>query len=246
VTRRFRTEAIVVSRQELGESDRIVTLLSVDQGKFKAVAPGARRSKRRFGGCLDLFCRIRVSVVDKGRGLNRLEEAELLDSHEPIRKDLVAIAHAGYLAELSAAFLGESDEASAAFQLLSRNLTELDSGPISAEQLRHFELATLSIAGFAPQLASCLTCGTGDSERWRFDLDQGGIVCEGCAQGAFLIPVEADSLAFLERLQDGVAPDGRVSPECMDSARDLLAKIIDQHLQGPLRSRAFLRQLAGK
>jgi len=101
VPRRIHTDAVVLQRSELGESDRIVTLLTCDQGILRALAPAARRSKKRFGGCLELFARIEASITDKGAGrLARLEEASLRDSHEAIKSDLLSIAHASCLAEL--------------------------------------------------------------------------------------------------------------------------------------------------
>ena len=65
---RLRDQALVMERRELGEADRILVILCRDLGKVGAVAHSGRRSRRRFGGCLDLFARIDVELVDKGRG----------------------------------------------------------------------------------------------------------------------------------------------------------------------------------
>ena len=91
--RRIHTDAVVLKRSEFGESDRIVTLLTCDQGILRALAPAARKSKKRFGGCLELFTRIEASITDKGAGkLARMEEAALRDSHEAIKTDLLSSA----------------------------------------------------------------------------------------------------------------------------------------------------------
>ena len=47
---RQQDEAYVLTTQELGEADLIVTLLAEHHGKVRAVARSARRSRRRFGG----------------------------------------------------------------------------------------------------------------------------------------------------------------------------------------------------
>jgi DNA repair protein RecO (recombination protein O) len=229
----------------LGESDWIVTLLSRDFGKFRAVAPGARRSKRRFAGCLELFCLIDVRFVERANGLHRLEEAVLLDSHESITRELVSIAHAGYASELAGAFLGESDEAAGFFDLLAGALSKLKSKPLSAVDIRRYELDLLGLAGFAPRFSSCPGCGRHQAEKWFFDHLQGALLCSDCATGKELQEISADVLDLLVCLQAGAEPNMPVNAMRMSTARELLARIIDSHTSSPLKAREFLRKLAG-
>lgn len=249
--RRIHTDAIVLQRSELGESDRIVTLLTGDEGILRAVAPGARRSKRRFVGCLELFACLEVSLSDQGPGrLARLEEAVLRDSHEAVKSDLLAIAHASYLSELILVFWGERDEAGQAQRLLGEALSRLDAGPLSTEELRRFELQVLTLAGFEPRLDACLGCGAENSRQWVFDHDRGGIVCSSClaqgARGARTEPVTASVLRLLRALQKGGGVPFKPAPQTRGAARALLGRIVQEHAGRPLRAREFLRQLAGK
>lgn len=243
------TEAIVLQRSELGESDRLVTLLTCDRGILRAVAPGARRSRRRFGGCLELFARVGISAVHRrggGGGLLRLEEAVLRDSHEPLKTDLICIAHAGYLAELILAFWGEQDQAADAYRLLDESLLALDrGGPLPSAELRRFELRVLDLAGLAPRLRSCIGCGALDSRRWNFDHDRGGILCCGCPPGPRAEPLAPAALRLLRLLQhDGEIRPGAFAPKTMHAARSLLGRMIGDHAGRPLKARDFLRRLA--
>lgn len=248
--RRILTDAVVLQRSELGESDRIVTLLTCDQGILRALAPAARRSKKRFGGCLELFTRIEASITDKGAGkLARLEEAALRDSHEAIKSDLLAIAHASYLAELILVFWGERDEAAKAHALLCEALKRLEGGPLSTQELRQFELQVLSLAGFAPSLDACLDCGAKNSRQWVFDHDRGGIICKSCAaesRGPRIEPVTPSVLKLLQALQKGGKVPFRAAPQTRGAARALLGRIIQGHAGRQLHAREFLRQLAGE
>lgn len=245
--RRIHTDAIVLMRKELGESDRIVTLLTSAEGIFRVVAPAARRSKRRFGGCLELFARIEASLTDKGAGkLARLEEAVLRDSHEAIKSDLLAIAHASYLSELILAFWRERDEAGQAYGLLCEALSRLDDGPMSTGEIRRFELNVLLLAGFAPALDACLGCGAVNARQWVFDHDRGGIVCKSCADGTRTEPVTPSVLRLLQALQKGGRVPFKAAPQTRGAARALLGRIIQEHAGRPLRAREFLRQLADK
>ena len=76
---RFQTEAVLLRAVEFSESDRIVHLLTRDRGRLTAIAKGARRSKKRFGGNLDLFNHLRITVERRRRtGMARLEQAILI------------------------------------------------------------------------------------------------------------------------------------------------------------------------
>jgi len=62
---RYQTQALVLRTAPLGEADRIVTLLAADGRKLRAVARGARKSRRRFLGCLELFSHLDVTVASR-------------------------------------------------------------------------------------------------------------------------------------------------------------------------------------
>jgi DNA repair protein RecO (recombination protein O) len=241
--RKLRDRSIVLERRPLGEADWLTTLLCQEQGKLAAVAPSARRSRRRFGGCLDLFCLISVELTDKGRGgLWRLEEAQLVDAFPGIRTDLVAIAHAGYLTELSSALLREGELAGEAFVLLAQALSRLNDGPLRASDLRRFEFALLDLSGFAPQLDGCTRCATTQSAAWFFDYDQGGLVCENCERSQHAAALPLDLLQALRGLRSG--DSSRLTRTSMALAREVLARLIDQQVGRPLKAREFLKKLA--
>ena len=52
IPRRYTTDAIVLSRFDFGEADRILTLITPGSGKLKAIAKGIRRPTSRIGGSL--------------------------------------------------------------------------------------------------------------------------------------------------------------------------------------------------
>ena len=236
-----------MDRRLLGEADRVVVLLCRQQGKLSAVAPAARKSRRRFGGCLELFARIEVSLTDKGRGgLWRLEEANLVEDHTGLRGDLIAIAHAGYLTELTSALLREGEEVAGAFTLLSTGLATLDSGPMDTAGLRRYELALLDLVGLTPVFDACTGCGAQVSDGWHFDPDAGGICCSACAKGPWAEHLSLASLELLRRLRSGETIRAGRDTAAMAEARGLLSRVIDQHVGRPLKAREFLRQLAAE
>ncbi len=68
---------MVLRTHKLGEADRIVTVLSREHGKIRAVARGVRRTSSRFGGRLEPFSHIDVQFA-VGRNLDVVAQVESL------------------------------------------------------------------------------------------------------------------------------------------------------------------------
>ena len=62
IPRRYTTDAIVLSRFDLGEADRVLTLITPTGGKLKAIAKGVRRPTSRLGGSLEPFAELTVGA----------------------------------------------------------------------------------------------------------------------------------------------------------------------------------------
>ncbi|MBN2497559.1 MAG: DNA repair protein RecO [Deltaproteobacteria bacterium] len=232
----------MLARRDLGESDRLVVLLGKQMGKFSARAPGARRSRRRFGGRLELFSRIEVMAVLKGRtGLAHLDDAVLLDAHQGIRGDLIATAQAAYLTELVSCLLREADRSPEVFDLLADALQRLDRERLGVWSLRRFEIELLKLIGFAPAFDVCQECGVRSSERWSLQAGMGGLLCEACAPRSG--SVSAAAVNVLRRIQAD-EPCERVDDATMAEVRGLLAAMVDGLVDRPLKARDFLYRLA--
>src|ERR1700755_312673 len=65
----YRGDAVVLRVQKLGESDRIVTLLTRRHGRLRAVARGVRRTMSRFGARLEPFGHVDVQLAGSPEGL---------------------------------------------------------------------------------------------------------------------------------------------------------------------------------
>ncbi len=92
-------QAFVLSNSDYGESDRIVSLFTLEHGRLKGFARGARNSRKRFGPALETFARIDLQLNQKD-GLSSLRSADVITLYSGIRGELGAIAHALYVCEL--------------------------------------------------------------------------------------------------------------------------------------------------
>ena len=82
----YRDDAIVLRTHKLGEADRIVTMLTKNHGKVRAVAKGVRRTSSRIGARMEPFMLADVQLYE-GRNLDIVSQVEM---REPYARRIVA------------------------------------------------------------------------------------------------------------------------------------------------------------
>ncbi|NWF92108.1 MAG: DNA repair protein RecO [Syntrophaceae bacterium] len=242
----YTTNAIVIRCYPYGESDKIVTFLTKDFGKIKAIAKGARRSRRRFQNALDLFSHIRLIFFDReGMGLVRADNCDLLHSFPRIREDLKKILYGNYYLELVNEMAGEREANSEAFDLLLFFLSALEEMEPQEEHLRMFEIRMLSLFGYQPNVKRCNLC----KRDWRelretpslfFSLERGASVCESCSSALnSVIPFSLGTARLIERISQMDLEKIRrfkFTAQALSESREVLTKFITYHLGKELKS----------
>ncbi len=115
----YRDEAVVLRTAKLGEADRIITLLTRDHGKVRAVAKGVRRTKSRFGARLEPFMRVDL-LLGEGRTFDSVRQAESISAYAGgITGDYATYTAASAMCETAADLLpAEHEPAAAQYRLL--------------------------------------------------------------------------------------------------------------------------------
>lgn len=200
--RTYKTEAIVMRRTDVGEADRVLTLLTPDHGKLRAIAKGIRKPVSRKAGHLELLTRVDL-LLAHGRDLDHITQAQSLDVYPQVREDLARLAHASYVIELLDRFTVEQQEAGELYLLLRWALSTLDDGADPGRLARFFELQLLAHAGYQPELRRCTVCRREIvAEDQFFSLLDGGVVCPRCAETrSGLIAIGVEPLKFLRYFQ---------------------------------------------
>ena len=193
------TDAIVLSRTDVGEEDRILTFLTRDFGLLRAAAGGARSLKKGQTGRLDLFVlsNVRFYVSDKPGKLCRIRAVDVVESYLGIRDDFKRLCVASAMAELVAHCIQEADPVPAVFELLSTCLGLLGAGAGSMRVLLIFEMRFLKELGLAPELSRCLVCGRDITGRSSISPPKGGLLHPECSSGAGNEELTSGDLATL-------------------------------------------------
>jgi DNA repair protein RecO (recombination protein O) len=250
------TEALVLRAVDLGESDRVVHLLTPETGRIAAIAKGARRSTKRFPGTLDFFNQLHVQIERK-RGvaqLARLEHARLLRAFHGLREAPGRFALGCYLLELLDRLApegGRLGDLAALYRFAIDALGAIDALAPEPRLRVLLELRLLAAVGLRPELSRCVRCGRPlTAPRAQFWIAEGGPLCERCtAPGEHGIPVHLGTLRALEQsLAFPLANTGRIAlgENALREAQTVLGRFLRFHIGVELRSEAFLSaQLEG-
>lgn len=181
------TEAIVLRSYNLAEADKIVVCLTRSTGLVRAVARGARRLKSRFGAGLEPLTLIALSYYEKeGRELVSLRQAEILRSYFGLSRDVETVVAFAYMSELVIEFAPPHEPNERLFRMVSACIeaaARTTTGEINAI-VRYFEVWILKLAGFLPDLRSCVDCDRRFGEEEGTFLDaEGKMRCSNCSNG---------------------------------------------------------------
>jgi DNA repair protein RecO (recombination protein O) len=180
------TEAIALRTYNLAEADKIVVCLTRSTGLIRAVARGARRLKSRFGAGLEPFTLIAMSYYEKeGRELVSLRQAEILRSYFDLSSHVEVVAALAYMGELVIEFAPPHEPNERLFRMVNACIVAAAQTPEEMTAIvRYFEVWILKLAGFLPDLRSCVDCGRRFGEEEGAFLDaESKLRCSGCGNG---------------------------------------------------------------
>lgn len=236
----LRAEGIVLHSLRHGETSRIITLFTRENGKFGIIAKGARTRKSATGSTLEPFTRGAFLYYSKPtREIQLLKEVSLLDAHSGLRKTLPLLSVASALAELCHLTLKDGDPHPDIYDTLEASFAALDKTPPNPLPiLWKFELELFASLGFALSLHQCCECGTElrppFSARVGFRFENGGFVEPKCQQKSktdgTLSAKAFSALNFVSRHPLSGMGKLALSPSACKEIQDLLGKYLSYHL----------------
>lgn len=252
-------EGLALSCRPLGENDRLLTLLSDQEGLSRLAVPGARRPRSSLAAAVPLT-HLRLQVGGRG-SLRRVRQLQVLRHYGELGQRLESLAAAQLLVELAQQLVPSAAPAPGLLGCLLLLLGRLE------EQVRERQpgieaLATgvqgsvqlLALGGYALPLSQCARSGDpleppiGDWQ-WRCSLLPSEGLVIGAVPGARLL-LNASELALLQRLVRPVLPrrrDGELMGPLVVWLRllELVEAWWSEHLGRRPRALALLRSGVG-
>lgn len=239
--------AIIMRSWHFGETDLLVSFFTLDKGRLKGVAKGARRSRRRFPNCLDLFCLASLEYDPKKKGdLHFLHSCRLINAFPGLRSGFSSLSLASYMIEFTEILFPQGVVDKRMFELLKKLFLAID-GNRRIDSIRmFFEAKAMTLGGYAINLDKCCNCGrpyTGEG-RAIFRQSKGGISCLRCERESSVSPgMEPDSVNALKTIQSAplsrllaLSLDGEVAREI----RPVLKLHIEYRIGRKLRTAEYL------
>lgn len=147
-SRTYKTEGIILKRQNLGEADRILTILTKHRGKISCIAKGVRKPTSRKSGHVELFDRT-ILYFAKGKNLDVLTQAEVVERFSGIRNNLKAAKAAYHIVELVDQLTRENQENPGIYVELNEILRIINKQKqATRKQITNFEAQILTHLGF--------------------------------------------------------------------------------------------------
>lgn len=226
------TRALLVRRVDFGESDLVLTFFTERLGKLSALARGARKSQRRFGGALEPMHTLIVGLDERPSSeLLSLREAKIEIARTRILGSLERMEAAGralgWVRRASPPRTAEPE----VWRVLDTLLTRLDDARTEVAprmELGEAGLALLAAFGWGLDLVRCVSCGKTcpEGRAALVDVGRGGLVCRACGGARRRVPGPAR--ARLTRAAAGQG--GALLPADLELALELVDQGFRAHL----------------
>lgn len=177
-------DAYLLRKTPHGERDYVLTLFTRDSGKISGFAKNAKTSGKRFGGRIEPFVLFRARYKERPGGLRLVDDAETVRVFRRLMEDVELFLWGSLALEIVDVLTPKDAPNEQMFEALTGLFTELDEGKSALPAILEFQLRTLALSGYEPNLETCAECGNDAGDRAHFSIRRGGVVCTGCGSRA--------------------------------------------------------------
>ena len=237
MSRNYQTNAINIKSYNLSDNDKIIVMYSKDYGIIRAVAKGVKKPKSKLGGRMDLLVNNSL-LLAKGKNLDIISQAEVLNGFSKIRTDISKISYASYCAELINVFGIEDDvNCEKIYSLLTESLSNINDASSKNDilsQVIYFQTELMKIIGYEVALNACAACGNPYEDNFIFSIVSGGVVCPNCSQNFY---PDSSTKKLVNILSEPFNCDNF---EDLNESFNVMDKYISLHSHKKIKSSEFL------
>ena len=196
------TRALILRETKYKEADKILTVLTEDEGKLTVSARGVMRRGSRIAAACQLLTFSEMTLFEN-RGKWYVDEAQSAEQFLGLRTDIALLSLGTYFAELLEAVSDEDSPNPEVLRLGLNSLFALSSGLYPPEHIKAvFELRLMCLSGYEPALDCCPICGKDDMEAPVFSTLGGTVLCGKCRSGEYgeTFPLDGASLSAMRHI----------------------------------------------
>ena len=176
-----KVNGIILSENNLGDFDKMLTMLTPGVGKISCVAKGARRPKSALLAGTQIFC-FGEYLMYKGTSTYHINSVEPVEFFYNIRTDLDKLKYAIHINKIINDVTHENQNCYKILQLLLNTLYTISETNKNLDLvLGIFKFRLLSLIGFTPNIKNCTNCGEKDDIKY-FSIKDNGFKCKTCGK----------------------------------------------------------------
>lgn len=240
------TKGLIIREQTIGESDRLVTLLTADLGIVRAFVRRAKTYKNKNLSATSLFVYGDFTLY-KGKDAYVIDSASPIEVFFDLRNDIERLALAQYFAQLTYYLGTEEQPAPEMLRLILNALYLLCKGEKDLKLIKAaVEMRMVCLGGYMPNVLACYRCGEYESDIMYFDVEEGCIYCENCNRNnALTAPLGVITAIRYICLTDDVAKvfSFKLSPENLNILENITEKYLLRCVDGRLTTLEFYKGL---
>lgn len=173
-------DGLVLRETEIGESDKLLTVLTAKEGTVLMMAKGARSMKSKLVPLCRLFTYANFEYYEKN-GRRWLAGGSINDNFYGLNSDMEGFALAAYVLQVANEITGEGVEAEDVLRMTLNTLYAIENQLKPLEQIKAtYELFAMVISGMSPDLSGCSVCGEAFPAHGWLDVMNGLVVCDEC------------------------------------------------------------------
>ncbi len=177
----FKVNGLVIFDREIGENDKLLTVLCEKYGKIFVIAKGVKSIKNRNMCCSHIFSYASLVIRKKGN-YYYLVDSDLIENFFSVRNDILKLSLASYFCDVVNHIAQEGVSEDELLRLALNSIYALSTDKYELEHVRAaFQLRTVAEIGMSPDVYSCSNCGKADGITGHLDLIDGIVVCDECA-----------------------------------------------------------------
>jgi len=179
-TKKIKTDGLIIKQQNIGEQDRLVTILTRDFGVIRAFVRQGKNIKSPNCASTGLLCYSQFKLYKGKQDYYSVETAQLINMFSDLKKELTKLSLAEYFCEIAGAVCPMEQNAEEHLRLILNALFLLSKGDTNELLIKSaVEMRLMSISGYMPDLLMCPRCGVYEDEEMYFLLS-GQIFCRSC------------------------------------------------------------------
>lgn len=177
----IKMSGIIISENNLGDYDKMLTMLTPGLGKISCVAKGARRQRSALLAGTQFLC-FGEYLMYKGANTYNINSCETIEVFYKLRTDLDKLNYAVEITKIVKDVTEENQNCYKILQLFLNTLYTLSETDKDAELIMSiFKIKLLCFLGFIPRISECTNCKQKDELQY-FSLKDNGFKCKICSK----------------------------------------------------------------